>query len=291
MRARRHSAPPWERRSRHPRHPTGPARRRWPRAYDGGGPERRINRRYAEDYERDTRSVQRRRGVRLPMLESLRRTPVRNGLVGLAVAGAAAPLAINRYQQELRTDPTHERVATGITTPGSASETGVAEAYDRIAEESNSAAAQRERSIEQNLERYAEFGLTRELAEDIYDIAMASDVDPEIAFGLVRAESSFKNTSTSHVGAVGLTQLMPRTAAWLVPGTTTSELRNPETNLKIGMKYLRQMIDKYDGDVDLALTAYNRGPGTVDRILGRGGNPDNGYAGFVKTGDIGQHKG
>lgn len=285
MRARRQPAPPpWQRRAPHPRHPTGRARRRWPRAYDGGHPaERRVNRRYARDYDADRR--------RVSAMESLRRSPVRNGLIGIAVAGAAAPIAINRYQQTMRTDPSHERVATSQAAAAAATESGVSDAYAQLEAERGSEESARDRAIEESVQKYADYGLTAELAADIYDIARDSDVDPEIAYGLVRAESSFKNTSTSHVGAVGLTQLMPRTAAWLVPGTTTTELRNPETNLKIGMKYLRQLIDKYDGNVDMALTAYNRGPGTVDRILGRGGNPDNGYAGFVRTGDIGAHEG
>ena len=115
------------------------------------------------------------------------------------------------------------------------------------------------------------------LARSILDAALENQIDPEMAFGLVRAESGFKNSATSHVGAVGLTQLMPRTARWLEPGTTTRDLRNPEKNLKIGFRYLRDLIDKYDGDEELALLAYNRGPGTVDRVLKRGGNPNNGY--------------
>lgn len=282
MHAPRRCAPPWERRIHHPRHPTGRARRRWPRAYDGPVPaDQRVKRRYAREYEHD-----RRRST----LEQLRQSPVRNGLIGLAVAGAAVPIAVNRYQQALRTDPGHERMVTraGGT---AASPESVAGMHGRLETASESADAVRDRVVRTNVRKYSDYGLTRELAQDIYDIAVQSAVDPDIAFGLVRAESSFKNTSTSHVGAVGLTQLMPRTAAWLVPGTTTAELRNPKTNLAIGMKYLNQLTEKYGGDVDLALTAYNRGPGTVDRILDRGGNPDNGYAGFVKTGEIGAHEG
>jgi len=57
-----------------------------------------------------------------------------------------------------------------------------------------------------------------------------------------------------------------------------------ETNLRVGFRYLRYLIDKYDGNVRLALTAYNRGPGTVDRLLRQGRNPDNGYAGKVLSG-------
>lgn len=115
------------------------------------------------------------------------------------------------------------------------------------------------------------------LATEIHETALEFDIDPSLAFGLVRAESSFRNSATSYVGAIGLTQLMPRTARWMEPGVTRKELRDPETNLRIGFKYLRYLLDKYEGDERLALLAYNRGPGTVDRVLRRGGNPDNGY--------------
>lgn len=125
------------------------------------------------------------------------------------------------------------------------------------------------------------FEVSEELAMQIGHAAAEFKIDPDVAFGLVRAESSFRNQATSRVGAVGLTQLMPRTAAWIEPGTTRSELRDPETNLRVGFKYLRYLIDKYQGDEKLALLAYNRGPGTVDRALRRGRNPDNGYADFV----------
>jgi soluble lytic murein transglycosylase-like protein len=133
-------------------------------------------------------------------------------------------------------------------------------------------------------ESYREKGyaLSDKLARDIYTAAAEFDIAPDIAFGLVRAESSFRNQATSPVGAVGLTQLMPRTAAWMQPGVTRAQLRNPETNLNIGFKYLRYLLDKYDGNENLALLAYNRGPGTVDRAIRQGRNPDNGYAAFVR---------
>lgn len=126
------------------------------------------------------------------------------------------------------------------------------------------------------------YPVTDKLASLIHSVAVEKGIEPEVAFGLVRAESSFRTAATSPVGAVGLTQLMPKTAAWLSPGTSRSELRDPETNIRIGFGYLRQLIDKYEGDVDLALVAYNRGPGTVDRALKRGRNPDNGYSAFVR---------
>jgi len=126
------------------------------------------------------------------------------------------------------------------------------------------------------------FPVTTQLAAQIGKAAAEFEIDPAVAFGLVRAESSFRNQATSPVGAVGLTQLMPRTATWMEPGVTRAQLRDPETNLRIGFKYLRYLLDKYEGDEKLALLAYNRGPGTVDRALKRGRNPDNGYADFVQ---------
>jgi soluble lytic murein transglycosylase-like protein len=151
-------------------------------------------------------------------------------------------------------------------------------------------AEQREASINAAAAGYAsEYKISASLARDIYEAAIAHNIAPKTAFGLVRAESSFRTSATSPVGATGLTQLMPATARWLAPGTSRSELRDPDTNLGIGFKYLRQLIDKYDGDEALALTAYNRGPGTVDRLIKRGRNPDNGYAEKVLTGKSARH--
>ena len=128
------------------------------------------------------------------------------------------------------------------------------------------------------------YDIPAKLAQLIYTTAVENDIEPEIAFGLVRTESEFKDYATSHVGAIGLTQLMLPTARWFKRDATESDLRDSETNLEIGFRYLGELIDRYDGNVNLALTAYNRGTGTVDRVLERGGNPDNGYAGKVMRG-------
>lgn len=134
-----------------------------------------------------------------------------------------------------------------------------------------------------------EYKIPKTLAHDIVRAATDEDISPRTALGLVRAESSFRTAAVSPVGAIGLTQLMPATARWLQPGVTRQELKNPETNLRIGFKYLRSLIDKYDGNETLALTAFNRGPGTVDKLLKRGANPDNGYAEKVLTGKSRRH--
>ena len=122
------------------------------------------------------------------------------------------------------------------------------------------------------------YEVTPELAATIADAAKRHGIDVRVAFGLVRTESGFSNKATSRVGAIGLAQLMPRTARWIRPGTTVKQLRDPGHNVEVGFAYLRRLIDRYEGDVPTALLAYNRGPGTVDRILAKGGNPDNGYA-------------
>ncbi|HST58857.1 MAG TPA: lytic transglycosylase domain-containing protein, partial [Longimicrobium sp.] len=112
-----------------------------------------------------------------------------------------------------------------------------------------------------------------DLAAKIYEAAVRHEIDPSIAFGLVRTESEFKDYATSRVGAVGLTQLMVPTARWFKRDATVADLRDSETNLEIGFRYLNELIDRYEGNVELALTAYNRGTGTVDRVLERGGDP------------------
>jgi soluble lytic murein transglycosylase-like protein len=134
-----------------------------------------------------------------------------------------------------------------------------------------------------------EYKISEPLAAEIHKAAVANGISPKVAFGLVRAESSFRTKAISPVGAIGLTQLMPSTARWLEPGITRRELMEPGTNLRVGFKYLRQLIDDYNGNTRLALTAFNRGPGTVNKLIKRGRNPDNGYADKVITGRSSKH--
>ncbi|HEY8468765.1 MAG TPA: lytic transglycosylase domain-containing protein [Longimicrobiales bacterium] len=142
-----------------------------------------------------------------------------------------------------------------------------------------------EREADATIEGLARrYGVSVSLAREIYAAAQRNGIDPKVAFGLVRTESSFRRTAVSHVGAIGYTQVLPSTARWIAPGTSRRDLFDTRTNLNVGFRYLRYLIGKYDGNLRLALTAYNRGPGTVDRILARGGNPDNGYASKVLRG-------
>ena len=140
-------------------------------------------------------------------------------------------------------------------------------------------------SVAQLVARYTKQGykVSEQLGSTIASAARKHGVNLETAFALIRMESGFSNKATSPVGAVGLSQLMPKTARWLRPGVTIAELRDPATNVDIGFGYLKTLVKRYKGNDTLALLAYNRGPGTVDRILARGGNPDNGYAAKIQT--------
>lgn len=286
---RRRPSPPWERGDRGPSHPTGRTHRRFPEAYAVDGAPARVPQRYRRAYDGagDTRVNE---GVRLPRkrrstFDRIRQNPVRHGLIGLTVAGAAAPLAVARYNQ-MRVDPKHEQQVGILPHVVPISDQVVGQAWRDAANTVASAkTSAREDVISQKIQRYGELGLDRKLAENIYDLALQQNIDPDVAFGLVRTESEFKTSATSHVGAIGLTQLMPSTARGYRPGTTVADLRDPDVNLSIGFKFLRELIDHYKGNAQLALTAYNRGPGIVDRILRRGGDPDNGYAEAVLSGE------
>jgi soluble lytic murein transglycosylase-like protein len=121
--------------------------------------------------------------------------------------------------------------------------------------------------------------ISTELADKIVEEANAAGIDPELAFRLIRVESQFKARARSPVGALGLTQLMPSTARSLDRSLRTeADILEPRTNLRLGFRYLRNMIDRYGGDVRLALLAYNRGPNAVDRALRQGRDPENGYS-------------
>lgn len=130
-------------------------------------------------------------------------------------------------------------------------------------------------------ENSANFGIPADLAERIEDIALAEGIEPHVAFGLVRAESEFNRRAVSPVGAVGLTQLMPSTARYFKNGVDREDLFDSDTNLRIGFRYLRTLVVKYNGNLELALLAYNRGPERVDQLMRAGQDPNNGYVGMV----------
>jgi soluble lytic murein transglycosylase-like protein len=121
------------------------------------------------------------------------------------------------------------------------------------------------------LESTAAASARSELIEDlvieknIHAAARKYDLAPELLMGVIRAESNFEVRAVSDAGAQGLMQLMPQTAREL-------GVDNPfdiSQNIDGGARYLRKMLDKFDGDIKLALAAYNAGPGAVEKYGGQ----------------------
>lgn len=132
------------------------------------------------------------------------------------------------------------------------------------------------------------YRITMEMAGRIHDIALEEKIEPELAFRLVRLESRFDPNVVSHAGAIGLTQLMLGTARYFQPGVSAEELTDPDTNLRIGFRYLRGLIREYRGDLKLALLVYNRGPTAVQNALALGEDPANGYDRVLMRGYTGR---
>lgn len=91
----------------------------------------------------------------------------------------------------------------------------------------------------------------------------AEGVDPYFIKSLIRQESAFNERARSRVGAKGLMQLMP-TTAWAVGRVPNRKLYDPQTNIKVGTQYFSRLLERYHGDAQLALAAYNAGEERAD---------------------------
>jgi soluble lytic murein transglycosylase-like protein len=99
----------------------------------------------------------------------------------------------------------------------------------------------------------------------VHQYAARTGIRPDLVRAVIQVESGFNPRATSSKGAMGLMQLMPATAREL--GVVNAY--NPEDNIRGGTSYLRQLLDRYEGNEELALAAYNAGFTSVDRHGGR----------------------
>jgi soluble lytic murein transglycosylase-like protein len=213
------------------------------------------------------------RGQRLRRIDRIRKTLI---VVGLLTVVALLPRE-------------HPQVAQASSANAATFPFGIADArrmhaeLDAAKSELTSAQAQLARA-NAVIEYSAKYKVGADIAGSIYDVALAEGIEPDLGFRLVRVESEFHDRATSPVGALGLTQVMPATAKDFVPGITHEQLYDRKTNLQIGFRYLRGLINEYHGDVKLALLVYNRGPVAVESMRALGLNPTNGYDAVVTRG-------
>jgi soluble lytic murein transglycosylase-like protein len=128
-------------------------------------------------------------------------------------------------------------------------------------------------------QRTGGFARVMDWMPDIQAAAAEAGIDPNLLAGLVYAESRGKPGAISSIGALGLCQLMPPTAAEValrlkIDGPPYT----PQDNLRLGADYLRHMIAYCDGDVDLGVLSYRLGPARVKRRAAAAGGQEAWFA-------------
>ena len=122
-------------------------------------------------------------------------------------------------------------------------------------------------SVAQHARRFASHLLPvpdTDLEPLIVHYSEARSLDPKLVRAVIQAESGYNRKALSNKGAMGLMQLMPETASLL----NVRHPYDPEENLRGGTAYLRALIDRFAGRVELAVAAYNAGPGAVEKHRG-----------------------
>ena len=134
------------------------------------------------------------------------------------------------------------------------------------------------------LEFSSRYRIPADLAAVIHDEAVRAGLDPELAFRLVKLESQFNPKAKSVADAIGLAQVQVATARHYDARITEQDLYDPQKNLRIGFRYLRDLHDRYGNNMRMALLAYNVGPARLQEILDGGRTPVGRYASALLDG-------
>jgi len=110
----------------------------------------------------------------------------------------------------------------------------------------------------------AELANRQKIEVMIREVSARYNVDPALIRAVIETESNWNSKAISRKGALGLMQLVPGTARQL----GVDNAFDPKQNLDGGVRYLHSLLERYNGDLDRALAAYNAGPGAVDRARG-----------------------
>lgn len=136
----------------------------------------------------------------------------------------------------------------------------------------------------QILEFASRYSIPADLSAQIYDNAVAEGIPASVGFQLVKVESGFQNSAQSGAAAIGLTQLRLATARCYDATVDPSDLMNAEVNLRLGFRYLKDLMVRFDQDLPLALEAYNKGPTFVSAEQDRGNEVEGRYSKAVLSG-------
>ena len=118
--------------------------------------------------------------------------------------------------------------------------------------------------------------------EVINKYSAENSMDPVLVLSLIKQESAFAEDANSSAGAMGLMQLMPNTAVDTDPTVKIADLLEAENNVRVGTKYLKKLLTRYNGNIVYALAGYNAGPSAVDRWR-KDSPPNRGMLEFIES--------
>lgn len=201
---------------------------------------------------------------------------------GLALGAGAAALTIHVKLEQLTTNTqayaqATDRYARGLATLGDearALQDGLVDVRTAVRTHASEEALFMKTLI---LKPGVNHALARRIAQAVQRECALSGQDPNLVLSVIAVESDFNPRAVSPVGAVGLMQVMPLWKKVL----EVDDLSHPETSIHAGVQILLHYQQLYDNNLDLTLTAYNRGPSQVNEAIASGVSPANGYSAKV----------